>query len=100
VNIAIFGDSITAGAEVPNFRVDRSQAYAQQVISGLNARFPQSHVTETASPHERRLGQWGGRPSRNTSSIRTTQATASTCSLSRWDERLGQAEHGRVQRRR
>lgn len=49
VNIAWFGDSITAGAEVAAPVGDRSKFYTGIITNTLKKRFPNAHITETAA---------------------------------------------------
>jgi lysophospholipase L1-like esterase len=47
VNVAFFGNSITAGAEAGQWRTDRSKTFTDLVTNGLRQRYPQANVTET-----------------------------------------------------
>lgn len=46
VNIAFFGDSITAGAEATNWYKDRSKTFTQLVVNGIKARYPNASVSQ------------------------------------------------------
>jgi len=47
VNVAFFGDSITAGAEATNWLADPSLRYTSLVTAGLQSRYPTATVTAT-----------------------------------------------------
>jgi lysophospholipase L1-like esterase len=49
VNIAWFGDSITAGEEVKYSTKDRSRTYTGRVVAGLQSRYPTATIRETAA---------------------------------------------------
>ena len=49
VNVAFFGDSITAGSEAGQWWRDRSKTYTGLVTAELSRRFPNADISETAA---------------------------------------------------
>jgi lysophospholipase L1-like esterase len=61
VNIAFFGDSITAGAEASGWFKDRSRTYTSLLANGLKARYPGAAVTQTMA-HQSGVSATAGGP--------------------------------------
>ncbi|HEX8915579.1 MAG TPA: GDSL-type esterase/lipase family protein, partial [Humisphaera sp.] len=61
VNIAFFGDSITAGAEASGWFHDRSRTYTSLLTAGIKAAYPGATITETMA-HQSGVSATAGGP--------------------------------------
>ncbi|HEX8915580.1 MAG TPA: SGNH/GDSL hydrolase family protein [Humisphaera sp.] len=61
VNIAFFGDSITAGAEASGWFHDRAKTYTSLLVNGIKSRYPGATITQTMA-HQSGVSATAGGP--------------------------------------